>query len=486
MRSSVFAGGALLMLLASTAQAATPSPLPAHAPKIPERAAFRAPVPTERATKDGLRVVLLPEHALPVVNLLLTVRAGSALDPPGKPGLAAATARFLQEGGAGKYDAPSFLAAVDDLGGELQVRTDESGVEIGVTVLATELDRTLALLSDLVARPRMNAADWPATQKRQEAEILRRQDEPRAVADGVFAHVLYGDHPYGHRPLGTATAVGQMTLADLHAFYAQHYGPRLTSVVLVGDIDPAAATAAVDRAFSAPGAKWNLHAEPAPPPAAVPPGPGRLVLVDRPGAPQSEVRVGEIGISWSSPELPAATLLEMVLGGSFTSRLNQNLREKHGYTYGARAEFKPLPAPGPFVARAAVRTDVTAESVHEFLRELDNIRAPLGLAEADKGRALIAQGIVEQLSDGMGAARLYGELEEAARPLDFWSGLPAALARLTLPSVTQAAMKLIAPDKLVIVVVGDQKKIEPKLRALGLAQKIELRDSDGNLMKTPR
>ena len=468
MRSSL----SLLALLLSSSVAF------AKLPVIPPPARWIPPSPTSSLTASGVRVIVLPEHTLPVVHILATVQAGSELDPPDKPGLACATARFLEEGGAGPRSASEVVEALDDLGDGLRIDCDESGVRISMSVLAARLPPTLQLIGDLLARPRFDTAEWPSARARQVAEIVRKADEPREVATDVFARVLYGQHPYGHSPLGTIASLGKLTLDDVRAFHAAHYGPKTSAVLLSGDVSVEQASQTVQSVL----ARWTSKAAPQPAPALASRPAPRVVLVDRPGAPQSQVRVGHVGVSWATPDFAALSLLETVLGGSFTSRLNQNLREKHGYTYGARAEFKLLREAGPFDAHAAVRTDVTAESVQEILAELGAIRAPLTDGELKKGRALVLQSVVEAFGDGPQALNLLAELVLHDRPVDTFTRLRVAMEALDVPSLQKVAARAFSPE-LSIVIVGDRKLIEPKLRALPFAKSLEIVNVDGDLMK---
>ncbi len=285
----------------------------------------------------------------------------------------------------------------------------------------------------------------------------------------MFHHALYGEHPYGHPPLGTVESVEKLELAAVRAFWAARYSPRAVTVVVVGDADPAAAAARVERGL----AGWSAPAAASPPAVEVRRGPGaglRVLLVDRPNAPQSEVRIGHVGLAHSAPDVPAAALLEMVLGGSFTSRLQQNLRERHGYTYNARAEFKLWRAAGPFGAQAAVRTDATADAVKETLAELRGIRAPLTAPELGKGRALVAQKIADEWDTGARATLALAELALTDQPLDFFSRLPPLLDALDVARLTDAAARLFLPESIVVVVVGDAHVVEPGLRTIAGAK----------------
>jgi zinc protease len=473
---------AIVVVLSSLASLAAASGKPdlSQPPALPPPPPWSAPVPESAATTAGTQVVVLPSRQLPLVHLLAIVSAGSALDPPDHHGLAAATAMMLQDGGAGERSAPAFAQAVEDLGGELEVRLDGDEVQLSLSVLARNLGPALALLGDVLARPRFDAAEWPRAQARRIDEIRHRRDEPRFVADDEMERALYGDHPYGHPVWGTPESVAAIGIDDVRRFYAAHYGPRTVAFVLVGDTDVAAAVPSVARAL----AEWKSTATPPSVPPPVPPAPPRLVLIDRPGAPQSELRVGHLGRDRKTADFAAIQVLQTVLGGSFTSRLNQNLREKHGYTYGARAQFELRRATGPFVEQAAVRTDVTVPSLREMLAETAAIKKPLTADEAAKGRSLVLSSVVEAFGDGNQTTGFLADLISHGLPLDSWSKVPGELARLDPLQLAQVANKLFQPERLTVVVVGDKKSIEADLvRSVPWLKIIEQRDVDGRLVK---
>lgn len=469
---------AALAILTSAASARAAQPA-LKRPTIAVAAPWQAPVPSAVTTAAGTRVVVLSDTRLPLVHVMVTIAAGSALDPPSRPGLAAAVESMLQDGGAGARTAPELAAALAELGAELRENVEPDEVQLELTVLSRNLERALALLGDLVARPRFEAAEWKRAQAQRLAEIDRRRDDRSDIADDVFQRVLYGDHPYAHMPLGSAAAISAITPDELRAFYQAHYGPKTVAFVVSGDATAPSVAASVTRALG----DWKSSALPPPAPApAVAPAP-RVVIVDQPGAPQSELRVGHLGRARVTPDFPSLLLLRTILGGSFTSRLNQNLREKHGYSYGAQAHFDFWRAPGPFRAQAAVRPDVTAAALGEIVHELRAIQEPIGDAELQKGRALLDAAIVESYSDGEASCTVLADLVTHALPLDAWSGLTTALRTLDAATVSRVAAALFMPDRLVIVVVGDRKLIEPSLRALPFVRAVEFRDAAGRLVK---
>jgi zinc protease len=460
-----------ILLLISTSVAAGKPPLPPP-PK------WEAPVPALQQTAVGVKVATLPRADLPLAHVLVTVKAGADLDPPDRPGLAAAVATMLQDGGAGARGAPELAAAIEALGGELQIVCDRAGVRLQLTVMSRHLDEALALLGDLLVRPRFDAEEWARVRARRVAEIARARDEPRAIADTVFHRAVYGAHPYGHPVLGTQAAVEKLSAEDLAKFYAAHYGPRTTSVVLVGEVGDGAKR--VERAF----AGWTSRAAPAPaPPSVKPAGKGvQLVLVDRPGAPQSELFAGHVAQARSTPDYAPMIVAETVLGGSFTSRLVQNLREKHGYTYGVNSRFILLAAPGPLAVRSAIRTDVTADAVKEMMNEIKGMSV-VSEDDVKKGRSLRMNAIVDAFASGQRTDELVGDLLLFDLPLDTWAKLPSQLGKLDAKSVVAAVKRLIQPEAMTIVVVGDRKAIEGGLRALPFVKSVEIRDVDGNLAK---
>jgi zinc protease len=439
--------------------AAAPS-LPG-APKIGPRPEWRAPVPEQRRTADGMELIVLQRGGLPLERVVIALRAGSMLDPPATPGLANATAHMLEEGGAGELGRLALEQAFEALGAELHVQCTEDGVFLSFSVLAPKLQRALELLAAVLIRPRFDAAAWGEVKERILAEILREKDDPEKLAHELFAELVFTGHPYGHDPLGTAPAIRALDRDALAAFHRAHYGPAVASLVLVGPVAPQAATEMVDRAF----AGWTADVQP---PATTPVERSRprFVLVDRPGAPQSELRLGHTGPPRATPDFPALCVLEMVLGGSFTSRLNQDLRERLGYTYDIGAHFALLRAGGRLTVTSAVRTDVTAEAIAEIRRQLEAVRRTISEDELRKAAALVESGIVDSFGDGAQAALLFAELALGAVPLDRYNRLPGELGRLDLSGVQAVGERLILPDDLVIVVVGDRRKIERGLRAL--------------------
>ncbi len=460
-RSSLLVLSSLLAM--SSAGAAPPRTLPARPTTPPPSLPF---VFAARSTTlpGGLGLVEVSRPMLPLVHLTVVVQAGSELDPAEQPGLSALTARALDEGGAGARGPREVDQAVDDLGAELEVKYGRAGVTFEMAVESSRLGAALNLLGDIVSRPRFDETELLAVQSRQLDDRKHQLDDPHEQAEEAFAHALYGAHPYGHPIVGTLAAIAALRSRDLRAFWAAHYGPRTTTVLVVGDVGQSPISSLVSTAFGG----WQSKATTPVIAPAITSAVTRLVLVDKPGAPQSEIRVGHSGEAWGTRDLAAASILEMVLGGSFTSRLVQNLRETRGYTYGITASWELERARGTFTVASALRTDATAPGIAEIIKELDAARAPIPVAELAKCRVMVESQFVKEWATAQGAIATLAHLVEYGQSVDILNQLVTAGAALTPATLSVAANTLIRPSQLLVVVVGDRKKIEASLRTLNI------------------
>jgi zinc protease len=444
-------------------------------PSIGPLPALKLAAPTTFTLPNGLRVIAVARHAAPIVALQLVVRSGADADPPALAGLGAATADMLDEG-AGERDALAVARDLEALGAELFLGASRDGSTLSLSVPSPGFDGALAIAADIVLRPRLTEADWTRVQNDRLTSLVQRRDQPEAVAVLVADRVLFGDdHPYGRPPAGYERTVKAITAADLRRHYQKTWIPNNASLVVVGDFASEALAGQLERAFGA----WKKGTVPAIKPAAPRKQRPRLVLVDKPGAPQTVLRLVGPGAARSSPERPPLSLLATVLGGSFTSRLNFNLREQKGYTYGAGSSFQFLRRPGPFSASASVFTKVTDAALGEFLKELGALRTgEIKPDELIKARAMLQQGLAESLSTTGGTARTFADVALYGLPLDEPVRFTRALQGSGAPQLKRLAGRAIDPGTMTIVAVGDRKTIEPGLRALGLPAP-EIRDADG-------
>lgn len=480
-----------LALLATVATVATVACAPAGAPPVaPPAAVIAAPFPTvapvpgpapavvlpapvTRTLPNGLTVVYVTKPQLPLVHATLVARGGAADDPTRLPGLAQFTAEMLDEG-AGARDALELATALDGLGATLRTGAGWDAAQVDLQVLRDRLPEALALMADVVVRPTFAAAEISRTREERLTELARARDEPRAIATNAYTATVYGAaHPYGR--IATTESVRRVDRDALQQFHSRFYRPGSATLVLVGDVDPAVIHPAVEHVFGS----WTAGAAavpvlpPAPAPAAT-----RIVLVDKPGAAQSEVRIGNVALARSNPDYFPLVVLNTLLGGSFTSRLNMNLRETHAYTYGARSSFDMRRGTGPFTASSAVVTAKTDSAVVEFFRELNRIRdEAVPQPELERAKSYVALGLPRSFETVGGVANELAELESYGQPLDFYDDYVQRVMAVTAADVQRVARRYVHPDRAVVVVVGDRATVEPGLRALGIGP-VEVRPVD--------
>jgi zinc protease len=460
MRALAAAVLALLCAAPASAQTADRSRPPSPGPPRP----LQLP-PAQRVTLgNGLVVHLVERREVPTVEVLLVVRSGAAADPLDRSGLAAVTADMLDEGAAAK-DALALADAVDFLGAQVRTGSTWDFSTVALSVPAARLEPALGLMADVALRPDFPAAELERVRKRALTALLQARAVPAQVASHALAQALFPRHRYGLPVGGTAAALSALRPEHLRAFHAEHYRPGNAALVVVGAVGTEV-TALLERAFGSWPSGPPVTAGLAPPP---PVEGRRIVLIDKPGAAQSVLRVGRVGPPRATPEFHALEVMNTLLGGSFTSRLNDNLREQHGYAYGAGSAFGYRLAGGTFQAAADVQTQSTAEALSELLKELGRIATPAQAPELERARNYLALGYAEEFETNAQVASKLAEQIVYGLPPDFYTTfVPRALA-VGAPEVARAA-RFVDPSQAVIVVVGDRKTVEPRLRALGVGE----------------
>jgi zinc protease len=448
----------------------------AQAPAVGPLPTIGLPRATRFSLTNGLEVVALRRDVAPIVSAALMFRSGAACDPAGKAGVASMTAEMLDEG-AGARDALGIAAELEQLGADLWLGSGRDGSQLSVQAPRETFGAAMAIAADILMRPRLEQADWQRVHNDRRTGVVQRRDQPEAVVNVMSDRILFGDaHPYGQPVDGLERTLDAIRLDDVRAFHATHYRPGHASLVIAGDFDEATLQADLEHLLAgwAPG--------PSPPvPRALPwPKRPRLVLVDRPGAPQSIVRLVAPGTDRFSHDRPGLSMLNAILGGSFTSRLNFNLREKHGFTYGAASSFAFLRHAGTFAARAAVFVESTAPAVREMLGELAGLHErPITTEEHAKAHATLLMRVAEGLATTGGMATTFGELGLYGLPLDEPMRFVAALQRTTAEDLRGFAQRYVDPEAACIAIVGDRAAIEPGLRELGLPPPV-LFNADGD------
>jgi zinc protease len=375
------------------------------------------------------------------------------------------TAEMLDEASGGR-DALAIADVLDLLGAELTTSCGWDASQVRLHVPAARLQAALPLFADVALRPALRQRDLDRLRREALTDLLQARDQPRQVASFALAKAVFGDgHRYGQPLRGDAAAIQAMKTGDLRAFHTRHYRPENAALIVVGAIDAASLMPQLEKAFGG----WQKGGQPNPGIADAAPTYGRqLWLVDRPGSAQSVIRIGRVGPSRATPDYHALEVMNTLLGGSFTSRLNDNLREQHGYAYGASSRFDYRRAVGAFVAASDVHTPNTADALREIMSELQRIRTPAKKEEVERARAFLAAGYASdfettrQIASKLADQFTFGLLDD-----EFQSFVPKALD-VDARAVQRVATASIDPGNLAIVVVGDRAKIERGLQQLDL------------------
>jgi zinc protease len=437
---------------------------------------YQFPRVTRRTLANGLRLLVAENHNAPLVSVRTLVRSGADHDTPELAGLASLTSDLLDEG-AGDRDAVRLAEDLGILGASLGSGADWDASYVSIDVLSRNFEEAFAILADVDRRPMLPPASLDRVRSERLMDLLQQRDEPAVIAAKRFSSLIYGTGTYGNTISGNPESVGRITAEDVRRFYAAHFVPNNSSIVIGGDVDANRALDAAERLFG----DW--------PQAGLPPRPtvapqqfaaSRIYLIDRPAAVQSEIRVGHIGVARSTEDYFALSVMNALLGGVFNSRINMNLRERHGYTYGARSVFAFRRQAGPFVVSAPVRNEVTRESVTEVLAELQRIRTgdveDVELNDTKNYLMGVFPATVQSASDVAG--RLL-DMELYDLPHDYFDRYRENIAAVSKEDVEQVAKRHIDPDRAVIVIVGNAKQIREPLGDLGVP--VHEMDIDGKI-----
>jgi len=434
-------------------------------PKVGPPPVFRM-APIQRFTlSNGLRVVLLEKHEVPLVQINLVFSTGSVMDPEGKTGLASMTAAMLTEGAAGR-DALALADAIDYLGAHISASSGYHTTSVSLLTPLAKLDSALALHADIALRPTFPPDELERKRKDRLTTLLQWRDEARAQASVMFNRELYGEtHPYGASAIGNEQAIRSLSIDDLQRFFSRYYRPNNAFVVVVGDVHVQMMKPRLEAAFGA----WKSGPlAPVPFPAIVQKEKRSVTIVDKPGAAQTEIRIGRAGSPRVTDDYYALVVMNTILGGSFSSRLNQNLRETHGYTYGAGSSFAFRLFAGPFLASAAVHTAKTDSALMEVLKELVAIMKPVPAGELERAKNYVALGFPGDFQTVRDIALRLEEMMIYELPETYFSNYIDRILSVTGEDVQRVAKKFLDPERMAVVLVGDRKEIQEKIVAMKL------------------
>jgi len=449
------------------------NPPPAEPPStlsLPVAASFKLP--------NGLTVLLAEQHQLPIVSAHLVVLSGSDANPVDKPGVASFTAQMLPEG----TEHRSSNQIADDaaqIGSEVRESSASDQSSVSIRTLKPNVDAALNLLSDVALHPTFDPAEIERIRKIRETDILQIQDDPTQLAIGVMLKAVYGpNHPYGYREEGTIEVNKIISRDDMVKTWQRGYAPGNSALVLTGDLAQEEARRLAEKYFG----DWKAAGERHEPPPISLKTTRAISIVDKPGAAQTFVVVAGLGVPRSTPDYVPLEVMNNILGGLFSSRINNNLREEHGYTYGGFSFFMYRRGPGLFVAGGGIRTDATAPAVHEIFKELERIRTgPPAADELTLSKGSFAHSLAGLFESSEQTANTIGDMFTYDLPPDYYQQLPAKIDAVTPNDVQHMAEKYIHPDTSVVIGAGDRAKIEDSLKKLAIGP-VEVRDYDGNLV----
>ncbi|HET8922314.1 MAG TPA: pitrilysin family protein [Candidatus Acidoferrum sp.] len=448
-------------------------------PKAGPAGALHLPVPEQFKLANGLTVLYSERPGLPVVAASLVIKAGSGENPADRPGLASMTARMLQQGTKSR-SALHIADRAADLGATLGTRSSTDSSLISTQSLSRSFPEALELLADVALHPTFPQAEIERVRSERLAALVQEKDESFAVALRVAATALFGaHHTYGFPDSGTADSIKAISRDDLARFWEQNYFPNDAALIVTGNIKLSALKPLVEKYFG----EWK----PGKPTAAANGSPettsARLILVDKPAAPQSTLVCFSLGLARATPDYVPVEVMNTDLGGLFSSRINMNLREQHGYTYGAGSFFNYHRSPGFFAAYSEVRTDVTAPATAEIFNELRRMRdTVMTPAELALSKDSIARSLPGRFERGTDASATFAELFTYDLPLDYFAKFPDWVNAVTAEQAQAMAQKHILPEKIIVVAVGDRAKIEGDMKKLNLG-KLEIRDTDGKIVQ---
>lgn len=443
--------------------------LPRPGPNPP----YRFPAIHRENLPNGLHLWTLPDARLPIVSVLLLIEVGSAADPADAYGLASLTGDLVDEG-SGSRSAIEIHDALARIGARFETEVGSDATVFGLSMLSRHVDAGLALLGDIVVRPRLAVEDFDRVRQLRVHRLRQLRDQPSASADRAFLRRVYGDHPYGHLAVGNEESLERLHVERVTAFHREAYDPRHATLIVAGDMTPATLAAAAARAFG----EWEVDKGSAFRPVDAGElstnGSRGLAVVPRAGAAQSELRIGHVGVSRATPDFHALLVLNMVLGGQFISRVNLNLRERKGYTYGARTTFEFRRGRGPFLLQTAVQTDVTADAAREAVREIEDIRGsrPITLEELEVAQAALTRGYARNFETGEQISRAALQLALHDLSEEYFDTFVNRINAITIDDVVAAAERHLDPRSLATVIVGDRDAIAEPLRDAGFGDAV--------------
>ena len=425
---------------------------------------FGFPAFHQKRLDNGLQILAASSPRVPLSSLQILIPAGGQYDAPELPGLANLHGALLDEG-TERRESLEIARLIEGLGGSVGAGAGWNMAYVEVATLARHRDSGRELLAEIIRSPGFPQREIDRLQHQLRAEMLRRKGDPSSLAGRFFAAATYDGTVYGRPLIGTEESLELLDRERLRSFYRHHVGPAGSTVIAVGDLEPEAEIERIEEIFG----DWAGPPEPEIP-AIEPPVIERteVHIIDRPGSAQAQLQLGHSGLPRAHPDFPRVLLLNAIFGGKFTSRINLNLREKHGFTYGAHSFFTRRRGPGPFAVTAAVATDVAGAAVEQVLVEMRRIREePVTQVELTETQDYLVGVFPYTLQTIGDLAKRLEAIAVFDLPLDYYDGYPAELYDIGRDDLLETARQHMHPERLAIVVVGPAEKLVPQFESFG-------------------
>ncbi|MBI1945733.1 MAG: insulinase family protein [Deltaproteobacteria bacterium] len=420
--------------------------------------------------KNGLTVLVIEDHSLPLVSARVVVRAGAAQESAKDAGLAALTWDLIDEG-AGAMNQLALANALAQIGAELRTGGDLECGAAELEVAREQAEAGLKLLAAVVTKPTFGAADFERVRDQALLRAKERQGDARVVSDTLTNALVFGsEHPYGHDAAGTADTIGKLSALKVRAFWSTYAAPRNAALILAGDVTLEQAKALAFKAFGGWAGSGRAPKAPAEP---TPRNALTLATVDYPGATQTAVRIGRAGLAASDADLPALLVLNAVLGGTRSSRLNVKLREEKQWTADARSEQATALGRGPWLVKAEVQSDAAADAVAEALAQIEAIKTGITDDELLRAKEGWARALPGRLGAPADQARALGDAFAQGFDADMVVKVAEAVRAVTADDIKRVAERVLVKEDLVVVLAGDRAALTAKLKEKGLPDPLQ-------------
>ena len=434
------------------------------------------PAAAVQTLSNGLQVVVVERHTLPLITLRLVVKSGAECDPPNLPGTAALVNGLLSEG-TERRSSRQIADAIDSAGGVNENDVDWDSSYLSLSVLTDRTDLAFDLVSDMIAHPAFQAAEIERQRKQTLSGLQVAQDDPSYIADMTVQKLVFSGTPYGHPEDGTLASAARISAQDIRDFHRRYYQPANCILAVVGDITTKDAMALATKYFL----DWKSSSQPAPTPSGTltPSSERRVVAIDKSDAVQTEIRIGNSGVPHDSPDYLALSVANEILGGPSENRLFKALRTQKGLTYGASSDLICRRHMGAWVAKTFTRTPETLKSAHIALEQVQTLQDHgINRQELETAQSYLVGHLALEFETSDNLAGKVLELIEDGLPLDYWKHYPEKIQALTTDAVGAAAKRYLDSDHEVIVLVGSVADFKKDLKKLGQVRVVPLSDID--------